>query len=359
MKTLKDLTTSGAKVLLRVDFDVPVADGVIQEPFRIEKQKETIGKLLAGGARALMIAHITSVDSFEPLLPELRKIIGREFSFLKKLEDIPTFLAGSESLALLENTRTWPGEKDNDPEFAKQLSTGFDAYVNNAFAVCHRAHASVDAVAKLLPSYAGLLIEEETSQLSQALSAPAEGKFVIMGGAKAETKVPVIRSLLPKAQAILVGGVIANDILKARGEDVQKSIVDENSAELLKGVDLRDPKLLVPDDFVATDNMFLDIGSQSVKAFESALEHAKMIIWNGPMGKFEDARYMNATRAIAEAVIDSGALSIIGGGDTISAVNSLGLLKRYSFVSTGGGAMLAFLTGDQLPGLAALGYDHS
>lgn len=314
----------GKTVFMRADFDVPVVDGKILEPFRIEKQKETLHYLLDHGAKVILAAHISMVPSFEPLKPQLEQLLDVTFG---------------DQVTLLENTRQDPGEQTNDEAFARELVAGCDLYVNNAFAVCHRAHASVAAAAKLLPAYAGFLIKEETEQLAKVIDAPAQGKVVFMGGAKANTKIPVIRHLIEKADVIAVGGVVANDILAGT-----------------TGVDMKNPKLRVPTDFVMDNGHALDIGPETAKAFVALAGSAKCIIWNGPMGKFEDQRFMAGTQALARVIANSSAWTAIGGGDTIAAVNQLGLLDRFKFVSTGGGAMLAFLAGQRLPGFEALGY---
>ncbi|MBX4211495.1 MAG: phosphoglycerate kinase [Candidatus Yanofskybacteria bacterium] len=352
MKSITDLQDlNGKNILLRVDFDVPVQEGKIGEPFRIEKQKETITYLLEHGAGMVMVAHIKDVDSFESILPEIQSILGQSIGFIKTLEDLPK---ASGKLLLLDNIRQYPEEEKNDPEFAKKLAAGFDYYVNNAFAVSHRNHASVAAIAQVLPAYAGFLIQQETQALQKAIDAPAEGKIVIMGGAKASTKVPVIKNFLFKAQAVLVGGVIANDVLSAQGKDIGASMVDHDAKELLVGVDLNNPKLIVPEDFVIEDGKYLDIGPQATEKFSQIISQAKFIIWNGPLGMFEEERFAQATKQVAQAIINSGAASVIGGGDTIAAINSM--LDKFSFVSTGGGAMLAFLAGEKLSGLEALHY---
>lgn len=351
MKTIEQAgELKDKRVLMRADFDVPVlrSEGAserqavtISEPFRVKRQKETLQYLLDKGAKVIITAHISAVPSFEPLKPKLEQLLDISFG---------------DKVTLLENTRQNPGEKENSEAFARELAAGCDIYVNNAFAVCHRAHASVSAVAKLLPAYAGLLVAEEVAQLQRAIDAPAKGKVIVMGGAKAATKVPVIKHLIDHSERILVGGVVANDILKARGQDIGASIVDENVTQLLSGVDINDPRLVVPDDFIITDGKILDIGPKSSKRFADIIVSAKMVIWNGPMGMFEDDRYAAGTAAVAEAV-SRAQLSIIGGGDTIAAVGKHGItLDKFSFVSTGGGAMLAFLAGERLPGLEALNY---
>ncbi len=362
MKTIAELTDlKNKKVLMRADFDVSLlrssgaseGQAVIAETFRIRRQKETVDYLLAAGARVVMVAHISAVKSFTGIVGEIGTVLGRDVELLYDLSEIADGWADS-NLALLDNVRRWPGEEANDPEFAKQLAHGADLYVNNAFAVCHREHASVSAIAEELPAYAGFLLAQETTTLTRILDAPTQGKVVIMGGAKAETKVPAIKNLLDKAEHILVGGVIANDIVKARGGDVGSSVVDEHPETLLAGVDLNSPQILVPEDFVVSDGGFFDIGPQATRRFLDAVGQARLIIWNGPLGKFEDMRFAAATDALAQAIVASEAFSVIGGGDTIAAVDRLGLLGRFGFVSTGGGAMLAFLAGQELPGLVAL-----
>jgi phosphoglycerate kinase len=356
MKTLHDLPDlKDKKVLLRVDFDIPVSEkGEIEEPFRITKQKETLDYLVKQGAQVVMVAHISAVKSFADLMPQLHLLLGHEVNFIKSVSDIGEYLEHYAGPALVDNIRQNEGEEKNDPEFAGQLVRGFDVYINNAFAVCHRDHASVSAVTKLLPSYAGLLIEQEIAQLTRVIDAPMEGKLVIMGGAKASTKVPVIKNLMMKSEAVLLGGVVANDVLKAKGQDMGSSLVDEDLHLLLMNLDLNNNKLHVPEDFIVFDNKILDIGDHTMKNYIDMIQSAKMVIWNGPMGLFENPVFAKGTNEVAEALVASSAFKVIGGGDTISAVDKLHLLGKFDFVSTGGGAMLAFLAGDQLPGLAAL-----
>lgn len=370
MKNLRDTTDlKDKKVLLRVDFDVPVSEkGQIEESFRIKKQKENIDYLIGNGARVVMVAHISATISFSDLVPQLHILLGQEFDFIKSITDISAWLSGSGKIALLENIRNpavageGPSfaevmagkEEKNDPEFAKQLAQGFDLYVNNAFAVCHREHASVSAVTKILPSYAGLLIEQEVAQLAKVMDAPKEGKVIVMGGAKASTKVPVIKNLINNSEAILLGGVVANDVLKEKGQDMGSSVVDVDTKTLLAGLDLNDSRLVIPKDFIIFDNKILDIGDGTMRHYMDIVGKAKTIIWNGPLGLFENPVFAKGTNEIAQAIVSSSAFKVIGGGDTISAVDKIGLLDKFDFVSTGGGAMLAFLAGDKLPGLEAL-----
>lgn len=360
MKTVLDIPDlKDKKVLLRTDFDVPVSErDEVQEKFRIEKQKPMIDWLVERGARVVMIAHISDLDvgSFGELIPQLHILLGQEVGFIKNIEDIGEYFAKYPGIGLLDNIRKFDGEKENGREFAEKLSKGFDIYINNDFAVSHREHASVSAITKYLPSYAGLLVQAEVSGLQKAIDAPKVGKIVIIGGAKAETKVPVVKNFIDKAELILLGGVVANDVLKERGQDMGSSVVDENSKELLAGLDINDPKLLVPDDFIVFDNKILDIGEKTMKRYADSVAKASMVIWNGPMGLFENPTFAMGTNELAKTIVNSNAYKIMGGGDTISAVDKLGLLGKFDFVSTGGGAMLAFLAGQRLPGLEVLGY---
>lgn len=361
MRTLREITDlKDKKVLLRVDFDVPVSDkGQIEEPFRIRKQKETLDYLVNHGAKIVMVAHISDQSvgqSFADLVSQLHLLIGYEVNFLKTVPEIGAYLDHYAGPALLDDIRQNNGEEKNDPEFAKQLAVGFDLYINNAFAVCHRNHASVSAITKILPSYAGFLIEEEVAKLKSVIDAPKEGKLLIMGGAKASTKIPVIKNFLGKADKVLIGGVIANDILKTKGQDVGDSVVDENASELLADLDLNNQQLIMPKDYNISDKKILDIGSEAIKEFSEIIKNFKMIIWNGPMGMFENPQFADGTNKIAQAITESSAIKIVGGGDTISAIDKISLMNKFNFVSTGGGAMLAFLAGDKLPGLEALGY---
>jgi phosphoglycerate kinase len=352
---VKDL--SGKKVLVRTDFDITLENGNISEPFRIKKQVPTLGYLLSRGAKIVMVAHISATDSFKELLPQLKEIIGSEIEFIANLDGLKEVVKDSEpGLFLLDNVRQNDGEEKNDYLFAETMSNGFDLYVNNAFAVCHRKHASVSAIAKFLPAYSGFLIEEETAQLNKALDLPGEGKIFIMGGAKASTKIPVIKNFINRAEGILIGGVIANNILKARGADIGLSVSDENVSELLEGLDIGDKRLVMPVDYNVFENKIFDIGSKTIAEYVNMIENAKMIVWNGPMGLFEDERFSAGTDAVTKAAAKSAGIKIIGGGDTIAAVNKFGMLDKFDFVSTGGGSMLAFLAGDKLPGLEALGY---
>ncbi len=342
MRTLDEAgNLQGKTVFLRADFDVAIgAENVIREPFRIERQRATLAELLNRGARVIAAAHISAVPSFEPLLPQLQRLLGAQMLFCPDFDAKQRFLRGPGSVALLENLRSNPGEEDNNESFAGELVAGCDAYVENAFAVCHRDHASVATAPLIIPSYAGRLVEEEIRNLERVIGEPAEGKVVFMGGAKASTKVPVVKNLLSRAEHVVLGGVVANEVIAGRTD-----------------VDAHDPKVVVPEDFVTDAGIALDIGPKSAATFAGLAAGATLIVWNGPMGKFEDDRYAAGTRALAEAVAASHGFTVIGGGDTIAAVDAFSIpLDRFGFVSTGGGAMLAFLAGTDMPGLRVLGY---
>lgn len=372
MKTIDQLgknELNGKKVLLRVDFNVPVMAGKIAEVFRIKVTRETINYLLENGAKVVLVSHIEAVESFGPIVEQIGEILGQTlmlipFSELNSLND----LFNASPILLLDNVRQDKREIENDKEFARELSAGFDFYVNDAFAVCHREHASVSAITEYLPSYAGFLIKKETENLSEALKAPAAGKIVVLGGAKISTKLPVIKNFLDKAEKILIGGAIANSFFKARGIQIGASVVDDTV------VDVFSPKIVLPESIVVTEDktgksgatsmplgniapnqMIVDICPEFAEKFAEIIKGSEMAIWNGPMGLSEIERFAQGTKIIAQAVA-SASHSIVGGGDTIAAADKLGLLDKYGFVSTGGGAMLEFLADEKLPGLEALGY---
>src|SRR5258708_6041788 len=245
MKTVRDISDlKEKKVLLRVDFDIPVSEkGEIEEPFRIKKQKDTRDYRVENGAKVIITGHLHAGDeSFSALVPQLHMLLGDEVGFIKTTEGISEYLERYPAPGLLENTKSFAGEEEGGKDFTESLAKNFDLYINNAFATCHRNYASIVGVTKLLPSYAGLLIEQEVAQLTKVINAPMEGKLVIMGGAKASTKVPVIKNLITKAEAVLTGGVVANDILKAKGQDMGSSVVDNDLHLLLMNLDLNDTK---------------------------------------------------------------------------------------------------------------------
>ena len=378
---LKQEDLTDKKILLRVDFDVPVADGKIVEEFRIKSHQETIDYLLDNGAKIMLVSHLghdVSNASFLQVVEQLGEILGHTFTLVPHAElDSAGKLFGRCPVLLLDNTRQDQREVDNDDTFAKELSTlsssngasGFDYYVNDDFATAHRRHASIVAITKHLPSYAGFLIKKEIESLGRAIDAPAEGKVLVLGGAKISTKIPVIKNFIDRAEKILIGGALANDFFQARGIKIGKSVTDDSVVP-----DMISEKIILPNDMVSSadksggsdpevssvrdidpDEAILDIGPETAKEWAEIIKRGKMVIWNGPMGLFEVDKFSEGTTTVARAVTESGR-SIIGGGDTIAAVNKLGLLDKYSFVSSGGGSMLEFLAGNVLPGLEALGF---
>lgn len=376
LKFIEQLTKnelSGKKVLLRVDFDVPAMDGKIAEVFRIKAAKETVDYLIGAGAKVLMVGHLgheVSDASFNPIVDELKTILGQTLMLTPHSELASVDLLFERcQLLLLDNIRQDPREIQNDDGLAVELAKGFDFYVDDAFATLHRNHASVAAVTKYLPSYAGLLVKKEIENLSRAIKAPAEGKIIVLGGAKISTKLPVIKNFVDRAEKILVGGALANNYFLAKGINVGASVVDTDVTP-----DVFDGNLVLPHDILVADDRtgesdpkphpvadigsgqsIVDIGPGTIKHFCEIIENSSMVVWNGPMGLYEVDKFGEGTRAIARAVA-SVPFSVIGGGDTIAAANAFGLLEEIGFVSTGGGAMLEFLAGDKLPGLAALGY---
>ncbi len=381
MRTILDLEKENLvnkKILLRVDFNVPSENGKVKEEYRLKAHKPTIEFLLNKGAKVALVSHVA--DSFsarggsaaggKEIFQQIGAILGLDIDF----EDNILLPELKSRLTLFENIRKYEGEEKNEKEFAKKLAKNFDFYVNDAFSVSHRNHVSVSAVAEFLPSFAGFLLEKEVKQLSEALGKPAKGKTLIIGGGKVETKVPLVKNFLGKAEHILIGGAVANNFFKAKGIEIGKSVFDEKYVEELKPL-LENPAIFIPEDFVispdrvgvAEANPFplkdidqahyiLDIGPETAKHFSDLILNSEVVIWNGPMGQFETEAFSYGTKEIVKAISKTNAYSVIGGGDTISAFNKFGDIGKVDFVSTGGGAMLEFLAGNKLPGLAALGY---
>lgn len=368
---LKPGDIDGKKVLLRVDFNVLLnSQGKIIENYRIKSHRETVDYLLKNGAKVLLLSHITATDSFLPLVEEISTILGQTLTLIPSPETgaVDDMFKASPVL-LRDNIRLDKREEENDSEFARGLAEGFDLYVNDAFSVSHRNHATVAAVTKFLPAYGGLLLKKELENLSRAIEAPMAGKILVVGGVKISTKEPVIKNFLDKAEKILIGGAIANDFFDARGINVGDSVVDDAVTP-----DLVSPKIILPEDILVSsdksgatgaqarpvadikaDETIVDIGPESAEKFSDIIRQSSLVIWNGPLGLAEVATFAVGTKIVAQAVA-AVPHSIIGGGDTIAAIDKLGWLDKYTFVSTGGGAMLEFLAGNKLPGLEALGY---
>ena len=326
---------SGKKILLRVDFNVPVSDGKILEKYRIKTQRKTIDSLINSGAIVVLVSHITAVNSFEFIASRIKEILGRDFIFIPDCTGVAVENslknAKSGDIFLLENIRKHNGEKNNDPKFAEELAKPFDIYINNAFSVCHRNHASIVSVTDFLPAYAGPLLVEEMAHLNKALKSPKERKTLIIGGNKIDTKLPVIKNFTDKAEYILVGGAITENML------------EKNS------------NIIFPKDYISGNDIISDIGPKTIDEFTDIINKSKIIIWNGPLGKTEEEKFSRGSEKISEAIVDSKAFSVVGGGDTVAFLEKTEMINKFNYISAGGGAMLEFLAGNKLPGLAILG----
>ena len=388
-KTVRDLDVAGKKVLVRVDFNVPLNDkGEITDDTRITASLPTIQYLLEQKAAVILMAHLGRPKgqvkpelSLAPVAKHLGKLLGKKIFFAPDCVGEAAKAAASKLKAghilLLENLRFHKEEEKNDMEFAEQLASLADLYVNDGFGVSHRAHASVEGVTHFLPAAAGFLLEKEIQYVGQAVTNPLHPFVAIIGGAKVSDKIGVISNLLDKVDTLLIGGGMANTFLAAQGHKMGKSLVEEDKLELAKELLAKAKKnkvkLLLPTDLVMAaafapdaahvtegvkhlnqEYMALDIGSETSKAYAEALAEAKMIVWNGPMGVFEMDAFCKGTEAVAKAVAKSRAVSIVGGGDSVAAIEKLGLAKRITHISTGGGASLEYLEGKVLPGVAAL-----
>lgn len=372
MRTLHDIEhLEGVKVLTRVDFNVSIRDGVIVDDTRIRAALPTVNHLMKGGAKVILVSHLESNDgnnaSLAPVATYLSKL-GIPVTFVKDpkaaYEMSEKSLKNGECL-LLENLRIFDGEKDNDKKFAKDLASLADIYVNDAFSVSHREHASIVGVPKLLPSYAGFQFEKEVANISKAFT-PAHPFLFILGGAKFETKMPLLTKFMEIADIVFVGGALANDLFKAKGYEVGVSLVSKSGIDL--GGFLESLKLILPVDVitgkketkpadqVSPEDKIMDAGKATVALLKEKIAEAKFILWNGPFGLYEDGykqTTLDAAALIGEATA-RGATTIVGGGDTLAAITTLGIVDQFTFVSTGGGAMLDFLAKGTLPGIEAL-----
>jgi phosphoglycerate kinase len=384
-KTIRDIDVRGKRVLVRVDFNVPLKEGAVADDTRIRAALPTIDYLLEHGAALILCSHLGRPKGkvvpglkMDPVAARLSELLGRP---VQKLDACVG--AGVETaveamhpgdVILLENTRFNPEEKANDAGFAKQVAGLADIFVNDAFGAAHRAHATTVGVADYLPAVAGFLMEKELEFLGKATSDPERPYVAILGGAKISDKIGVIESLLAKCDRLLIGGGMANTFFKAMGFEVGDSLVEEDAVPTAKTLlDNAGSQLVLPVDVVVADAFdndadskivapnevsagwrILDIGPKSVQTFESALSAAKTVVWNGPMGVFEMPNFAKGTFAVAEILAKLDAITIIGGGDSAAAVKQAGLADKMSHVSTGGGASLEFLEGKTLPGVAAL-----
>ncbi len=364
----------GKRVLLRLDLNVPVENGEITDTNRLDRVIATVDFLREKEAQIVIIAHLENKDGGnESLFPIYHHLNG-----YFPLEFCPTFFTAesvdkllkmeNKSVLLFENVRTNAGEKENDPEFAKKLAQMGDIYVNDAFSVSHRKHASIVGVPEFLPHYGGLLLRQEIEHISKVFN-PEHPFVFILGGAKFETKLPLIKKYLDSADKVFVGGALANDIFKTKGLEVGKSLVSKN-ADLTDIIN--NPKLLTSVDVTVTkpdgassfkkpeeieaDETVVDAGPETLEQFKKILDGAKTIVWNGPLGNYEIG-FKDKTESLAEIIAEAtanGAQSIIGGGDTVASINTLGFEHKFSFISTGGGAMLDYLVNETLVGIEAL-----
>lgn len=393
-KSLANLSAadiSGKRALVRVDFNVPIDNNAITDDTRIRAALPTIQDLIQKGAKVILVSHFgrpKGVDEklrLTPVAKRLSELLGQEVFKTNDCigDEVTAKVAALENgqVLLLENVRFYPEEEKNDPEFAKELASNADFYVNDAFGTAHRAHASTEGVTHYLqPSVAGFLIEKELEYLQNAIENPQRPLVAIIGGSKVSSKIGVIETLLDKCDKLILGGGMIFTFYKARGLNVGKSLVEADKLELAKSLEAkakeRGVAFLLPTDIVSADKfapdaqativniedipadgMGLDIGPESVKLFQAALADTKTVIWNGPMGVFEFDQFAKGTEAIAQTLAEiskTGAITIIGGGDSVAAVEKVGLADQMSHISTGGGASLELLEGKVLPGIAAL-----
>src|SRR5450830_99833 len=384
-KMVTDLDVKGKKVLVRVDFNVPIKDGKITDDTRMTAALPTINYLLEHGAAVILASHLGRPKSAADVQFSLKPVADHLASLVKVPVHFATDCVGEVAekaakalkpgeILVLENTRFHPEEEKNSPEMAKQLASLADLFVNDAFGTAHRAHASTAGVAAYLPSAAGFLLEKEIQYLGNAIDNPKRPFIAILGGAKISDKIGVIDNLLQKADHILIGGGMANTFLASQGYAMADSLVEKESIETAKVLmEKGGSKLMLPLDLVLADKFdaeaemkvvplgdvpagwrVLDIGPKTVEAFKKTILEAGTVVWNGPMGVFEFPKFAKGTFAIAAAVADSHAISVIGGGDSVSAINQSGLADKITHISTGGGASLEMLEGLELPGVAAL-----
>ena len=387
-KTVEDINVKGKKCIVRCDFNVPMSDGVITDDKRIREALKTVKYLKENGAKIILCSHMGRPKgefnmkySLAPVAERISELMGCPVAMATDVigEDAKAKAAalGEGEILLLENLRFHKEEEKNAPEFAKALADFAEIYVNDAFGTAHRAHASTAGIADYLPAVCGYLIQKEIDVMGKALNDPARPFVAILGGAKVSDKIGVIENLIDKVDSLVIGGGMAYTFFKAKGWTVGDSICEDDKVELAKELmakaEAKGVKMLLPVDTVVgkefkedTEHMTvdssaipdswqgLDIGPKSVELFSDAIKNAETVVWNGPMGVFEFEAFAVGTKAVAKAVAESGAISIIGGGDSAAAVEQLGYADKMTHISTGGGASLEFLEGLELPGIAAL-----
>ena len=391
-RTIDDLDVAGKRVFVRVDFNVPMKDGVVTEATRMERALPTIQELSKKGAKVILLSHFgrpggkrDEKESLRPVAKKLEQFLGGGVLFAEDCigeearKAVKKMVGGD--VAVLENTRFHAGEEKNDPEFAKALAENGDLFVNDAFSAAHRAHASTEGLARLLPSAAGRAMEKELDYLTAALANPQRPMMAIVGGAKVSTKIEMLLNLVGKANVLVVGGGMANTFLFAKGLSVGKSLCEPDLAatarEIMAQAAAKGCEILLPADVVvakelrehaehqvrassaiAADEMILDVGPDSVNDIAERLDGARTLVWNGPLGAFEtkpfDTATLEAARYAARRVKEAGLVAVAGGGDTVAALAAAGVEDDFTYVSTAGGAFLEWLEGKELPGVAAL-----
>ena len=391
-KTIDDLEVAGKRVLVRVDFNVPAKDGAVTDATRIERALPTIQELSKKGAKVILLSHFgrpggkrDEKESLKPVAKKLEQLLGGGVLFAEDCigeeakKAVKKMVGGD--VAVFENTRFHAGEEKNDPEFVKALAESGDAFVNDAFSAAHRAHASTEGLAHLLPSAAGRAMEMELDYLSAALANPQRPMMAIVGGAKVSTKIEMLLNLVGKANVLVVGGGMANTFLFAKGMSVGKSLCEpmlaDTAREIMAQASASGCEIVLPTDVVvakefkehaehhvrpatavAADEMILDVGPDTVNEIAARLDAARTLVWNGPLGAFEtrpfDTATLEAARYAARRVKDAGLVAVAGGGDTVAALVAAGVEEGFTYVSTAGGAFLEWLEGKELPGVAAL-----
>ncbi|HMS00227.1 MAG TPA: phosphoglycerate kinase [Anaerolineales bacterium] len=384
-KTVKDIDIKNKRVLMRVDFNVPMADGKVTDDKRIRAALPTMQYVLDQNASLILMSHLgrpksasDSQFSLRAASEVLSTLLARPVQMAPdcvglEVEKMAKDLKPGEVL-LLENTRFHAEEEKNDLDFAKRLASLGEVYVNDAFGSAHRAHASTEGVARFLPAVSGFLMEQELEYLGRAVANPEHPYIAILGGAKISDKILVVETLLAKCDKLIIGGGMANTFLAAQGLNMQDSLVEESSLETAKAIMAKSAdKLILPVDAIIADKFaedantqivgvgeipagwrMLDVGPKTVSVYQAALSGARLIVWNGPVGVFEMPKFAEGTFALARMLAESKAVTVIGGGDSASAVKKAGVAKQMTHVSTGGGASLEFLEGKELPGVAAL-----
>jgi phosphoglycerate kinase len=384
-KTVKDIDLKNKRVLMRVDFNVPMADGKVTDDKRIKAALPTIKYVLEQGASLLLMSHLGRPKggsdpefSLRAASEALAALLGIPVQMAPdcvgpEVEKMAKELKAGEVL-MLENTRFHKGEEKNDLDLAKQMASLGDVYVNDAFGSAHRAHSSTEGIARFLPAVSGFLMEQELEYLGRAVANPVHPYIAILGGAKISDKILVVETLLSKCDKLIIGGGMANTFLAAQGLNMQDSLVEAESLELAKSIMSKSSdKLILPVDAIIADKFdaeantqtvdvdkipagwrMLDVGPKTLELYKSSLDGVKLVVWNGPVGVFEMPKFAEGTFALARMLAESGAITVIGGGDSASAVKKAGVAKQMTHVSTGGGASLEFLEGKELPGVAAL-----